>query len=55
VASAPELKGVTGKYFANSKAVPSNKASYNVDDQRRLWELSELMTDITAREPAAAK
>jgi NAD(P)-dependent dehydrogenase (short-subunit alcohol dehydrogenase family) len=55
VASAPELKGVTGKYFANSKAVPSNKASYNVAHQQRLWELSELMTDITSRPPADAQ
>ena len=54
VATSPELMGVTGKYFANRKAVASNKASYNEDDQRRLWALSEQMTGIQQPEPAAA-
>lgn len=46
VASAPELKGVTGEYFSNCKVARSSKASHNVDDQRRLWELSEQMADV---------
>lgn len=43
VASAPELKGVTGRYFANCKTARSSRASHNEGDQRRLWELSEQM------------
>lgn len=54
VASAPDLKGVTGKYFANRKAAASNKASYDENAQRRLWDLSEQMTGIKQGELVAS-
>ncbi|MBI5564156.1 MAG: SDR family oxidoreductase [Chloroflexi bacterium] len=41
LASSPEVDGVSGRYFADSKAAKSNAASYDVAAQKRLWELSE--------------
>ena len=52
VASAPELKGITGKYFSNRKAVASSKVSYDENEQRRLWDLSEELSGLRAVEPA---
>lgn len=40
--TSPELEGVTGKYFtSDGTEVESSPASYDLDDQKRLWELSE--------------
>ena len=46
LASAPEVTGVSGKYFVDKTAVPSSPASYVEADQRRLWELSAEMTGL---------
>jgi NAD(P)-dependent dehydrogenase (short-subunit alcohol dehydrogenase family) len=43
LASSPEVAGVTGQYFADSKALKSSAASYDVSAQQRLWALSEQM------------
>jgi NAD(P)-dependent dehydrogenase (short-subunit alcohol dehydrogenase family) len=43
LASSPEVDGVSGRYFVDSKATRSNEASYDVDAQQRLWALSEQM------------
>jgi NAD(P)-dependent dehydrogenase (short-subunit alcohol dehydrogenase family) len=40
LASSPEVEGVTGKYFEDSKAVPSSPASYNHAAAERLWQVS---------------
>ncbi|GGU17377.1 SDR family NAD(P)-dependent oxidoreductase [Nocardioides albus] len=40
-ASAPELVGVTGGYFANSRVRRSAPKSYNQDLAARLWQVSE--------------
>jgi retinol dehydrogenase 14 len=40
LASAPEVEGVTGRYFANRKPKTSNKASYDTATAARLWQLS---------------
>ncbi len=40
LASSPEVAGVTGAYFANSRPKRSSKASYDPDLARRLWEAS---------------
>jgi retinol dehydrogenase 12 len=45
LATSPEVEGVTGKYFADKKETRSNGASYDVEAQRRLWEVSEEMTE----------
>lgn len=41
LASSPAVDGVSGQYFADSKATKSNDASYDVAAQQRLWALSE--------------
>jgi retinol dehydrogenase 12 len=43
LASSPEVDGVSGKYFAKSKAKQSSKVSYDEADQKRLWEISETL------------
>ena len=48
LASSPEVEGVTGKYFADSKETQSNEASRDEAAAGRLWELSEKMTGLTA-------
>ncbi len=40
LASSPEVEGVTGRYFANSKPRNSNKSSYDVAAAARLWQVS---------------
>jgi NAD(P)-dependent dehydrogenase (short-subunit alcohol dehydrogenase family) len=40
LACSPEVEGVTGKYFEDSKAVPSSPASYNRAAAERLWQVS---------------
>jgi NAD(P)-dependent dehydrogenase (short-subunit alcohol dehydrogenase family) len=47
LASSPEVKGITGKYWVDKKQKRSNEASYNVEEQKRLWEISEELTGIT--------
>jgi NAD(P)-dependent dehydrogenase (short-subunit alcohol dehydrogenase family) len=46
LASSPEVEGVTGKYFVNNKDVSSSKESYNETIARRLWEVSEQLTQV---------
>lgn len=46
LASSPEVEGVTGKYFVNSKPVRSSPVSYDEAAQRRLWQVSEQMTGL---------
>lgn len=46
LATAPELEGITGKYFAKKKVKKSNKQSYNVEVSRRLWVVSEELTRL---------
>ncbi|NNC94914.1 MAG: SDR family oxidoreductase [Chitinophagales bacterium] len=40
LASSDEVRSLTGKYWRNSKAFPSSKASYNTQHAEQLWELS---------------
>ena len=46
VAAAPEVEGVSGKYFVKSKIAKSTSASHEGDAQERLWQLSEELTDF---------
>ena len=41
LASSPEVEGMTGRYFKDSRAVRSSPASYDEAAQERLWALSE--------------
>jgi len=43
LATSPEVATTTGKYFARCKERRSSKASYDVEAQRRLWEVSEAL------------
>ena len=40
LATAPELEGVTGAFFANGRRTRSSKASYDESDAARLWRVS---------------
>jgi NAD(P)-dependent dehydrogenase (short-subunit alcohol dehydrogenase family) len=44
LASAPEVEGVTGKYFVKRDAVASSPLSNDEDLAKRLWEVSEKLT-----------
>jgi NAD(P)-dependent dehydrogenase (short-subunit alcohol dehydrogenase family) len=55
LASSPTVEGVTGKYFADSKPIKSKKESYDETVRRRLWEVSERLTGISAQEQGTAK
>jgi NAD(P)-dependent dehydrogenase (short-subunit alcohol dehydrogenase family) len=47
LASAPELEGVTGQFFANSRPRRSSKRSYDDAVATRLWNVSCALTDIS--------
>lgn len=44
LAAAPELNGVTGKYFLDKNEIRSSKISYDVDTARKLWDVSCALT-----------
>ena len=46
LASDPSVAHITGRYFINSKAVPSSKISYDVTSRRRLWEVSQKLVAV---------
>ena len=46
LASSPEAAGVSGKYFFDRRLLRSNAFSYDVEAQRRLWEVSARMVDL---------
>jgi NAD(P)-dependent dehydrogenase (short-subunit alcohol dehydrogenase family) len=41
LASSPEVEGVTGRYFANSRERTSSEASHDEEAAARLWAISE--------------
>ena len=46
LASAPEVEGVTGKYFIKCKPAPSSEASHDRAAAARLWEISASTTGL---------
>jgi len=44
LAISKEVEGISGKYFYKQKEILSSKRSYNKEDAKKLWELSEKMT-----------
>lgn len=44
LATAPELNGVSGKYFFDKKEIRSSKSSYDADVAGRLWDVSARLT-----------
>ena len=47
LASAPDVEGVTGEYFAKCRITPPSKRAQNDDEARRLWALSEKLCGVT--------
>jgi retinol dehydrogenase-14 len=47
-ASSPEVEGVTGAYFANSKATTSSRRSYDEAAAALLWTVSEQLAGLNA-------
>lgn len=43
LASSPDVAGITGKYWDACKIVPSSAASMVIEDQERLWAMSEAL------------
>jgi NAD(P)-dependent dehydrogenase (short-subunit alcohol dehydrogenase family) len=50
VATAPELSGVSGKYFFECVEERSSDASYDVETAGRLWGLSEELSEVRWRD-----
>jgi NAD(P)-dependent dehydrogenase (short-subunit alcohol dehydrogenase family) len=48
LASSPEVEGITGQYFVNSKVRDSSRESYDEASARRLWEVSNQMTRLAS-------
>jgi retinol dehydrogenase-14 len=48
LASAPDVDGVSGQFFANSKPRRSSKRSYDQADAVRLWQLSAELVGLDA-------
>ena len=46
LASASEVEGVTGRYFANRVAKASSRASYDIGAAQRLWEVSAQLVGL---------
>jgi retinol dehydrogenase-14 len=46
LAASPAVEGVTGKYFVESRATRSSRASYDEETQRRLWDRSAELTEL---------
>ncbi len=48
VATAPEIEGVTGKYFAKSKEKTPSKRAQDAALAKQLWDISAKLTNLTA-------
>ncbi len=48
LASSPEVEGVTGQYFVNSKPKTSSKSSYDTAAAARLWQVSADLVGLAA-------
>ena len=55
LATSPEVKGVSGRYFTDKKSVSSSKRSYSVQVQARLWRVSRHLVGLTGAEGAALR
>jgi hypothetical protein len=54
LASSPNVRGVTGKYFARCKERTPSRAAREPEAPRRLWEVSEQMTGLGGERPLVA-
>jgi NAD(P)-dependent dehydrogenase (short-subunit alcohol dehydrogenase family) len=51
LASAPELAGVTGRYFANGREARTSTPARDQEAARRLWDVSERMVGLASEPP----
>jgi NAD(P)-dependent dehydrogenase (short-subunit alcohol dehydrogenase family) len=51
LATAPDVKGVSGQYFFRQRAVPSSPASYDETAAKRLWQISLELTHLVPAVP----
>jgi retinol dehydrogenase 12 len=51
VAVEPRLRGVSGRYFAYRREWPTSRAARDDDTARRLWQISEQLTQPSTRIP----
>src|SRR6267143_25668 len=47
VATSPDLDGVNGKYFTKKHEAKSSQESYEDDSAKRLWQISEQLTNLS--------
>ncbi len=53
VASSPQLEGVSGRYFIKSRPAFSSRASQDEQTGRKLWDISEDLTHVSAQRAAS--
>jgi NAD(P)-dependent dehydrogenase (short-subunit alcohol dehydrogenase family) len=53
LASSPEVEGVSGRYFADSRAKTSSRASYDTAAAQRLWDVSAGLVGLAPAEQAS--
>ena len=46
VATSSDLEGVSGKYFAKKRETQSSKESYDIEERRKLWEISMKLSGL---------
>ncbi len=51
LASSPDVEGVTGQFFANSKPKTANKIAYDADMTARLWRISAELVGMKSAIP----
>lgn len=49
LASSPEVKDITGKYFANKAPKKSSEESYNLENAKKLWDISIKLTGLDVK------
>ncbi len=50
LATSPEIKNITGKYYSKMNMVPSSEESYNEENAKRLWKVSLKMTGLSEQQ-----
>ncbi len=48
LATSPQLDGVTGKYFDRKQEAHAEAQAYDAEARRKLWDLSEKLTNVTS-------
>jgi hypothetical protein len=54
LAVAPDLEGVSGRYFDGQKEARSTAQAYDGAARERLWSLSEELCGLAPRQPSGA-